>query len=291
MHLCSITISFTPLSDVAVPPFTSKASRTILAKLLESNSNTIFLSLLESKKECKPYTVTPIFLQSNRPIFKLKGPEKTQIIILRARNTYMFRAIFNIENMILDLAQGISRLGQEGRNLELYNAELHLGNHSVKVTTFKKICKCLGYIFRIDFLTPTMFAVSVGMQRLFPTPNLVLGSILKHWNTYASNTLRMNWDKTMNKIERGIFEVDYDLRPVTVPYGRSKEGRPQSIRGFLGWCIYQVKDPSLIQVCERLLAYGEYVGVGKSRSMGMGMITARPAIQDSHTQEQSPGAV
>jgi CRISPR-associated endoribonuclease Cas6 len=221
--------------------------------------------------------------EDGRPIFKTSG-DHAKHIVLESANIYKFYISFSHEDMMLDVAKALA----EKRNLKLFNTEVYISDAIVNVKHLSELRLELGKSFHIHFLSPTMFAVSGGMQRLLPLPSLVFGSILKHWNTYAPSYLKMDWSKTIKRVERGVFEVDYNIHPVTVSYGRSADGRPQSIRGFIGWCMYQVKDPSLIEVCERLLAYGEYVGVGKSRSMGMGMISAKPAFSDRHTQKEPP---
>lgn len=67
-------------------------------------------------------------------------------------------------------------------------------------------------------------------------------------------------------------EVDYSLKPVTVIYDERR--RP---RGFIGWVIYEHRriSPKLSRHLSRLLDYANYVGVGRFRSIGFGVVDVK----------------
>ena len=109
---------------------------------------------------------------------------------------------------------------------------------------------------------------------LFPHPFLIFWSLGTHWNTYAPPSLRIRdiWKLSYYAIH-ALMEVDYDLKPITAVYNGKK-----GPRAFAGWVIYKFRGVSkrLNQKLLRLLDYANYVGVGKSRSIGFGMTKIKP---------------
>ena len=69
-----------------------------------------------------------------------------------------------------------------------------------------------------------------------------------------------------------LVEVDYSVKPETVIYGKTGDGRLKLVRGFTGWIIYELIYPKLKPIYSKLLALARYMGVGRSRSIGFGQV-------------------
>jgi CRISPR-associated endoribonuclease Cas6 len=97
---------------------------------------------------------------------------------------------------------------------------------------------------------------------------------MDHWNSQVGEELVIRDSGLPYNSFFLLREVDYRISPVTVYYDEKR--RP---RGFIGRVLYHLA-PTRRQKRRRnllrLLDYANYVGVGKSRTMGFGMVSVKP---------------
>lgn len=131
---------------------------------------------------------------------------------------------------------------------------------------------------KVMFRTPTLLQypkhprlrIRESIHALYPQPLLIMLSLVRKWNRYEG-VERMG-------ISNAIFapyelrEVNHEIRPVTVHMGRVRT------RGFVGWIIYRVVSRSdrRVENYLRLLDMGRYTGVGRSTTMGLGLMNLVP---------------
>jgi len=117
----------------------------------------------------------------------------------------------------------------------------------------------------IRFASPTAFSLGDRRFTLFAEPRLVWDSLMRSWNLYAPEVLRLD------KVELGAFVVnqvvveDYHLHTETRHFPTYRQ------KGFVGTCTYHVKakDSYAPQVAA-LAEFARYSGIGYKTTMGMG---------------------
>ena len=277
--LCHLTFHFTPEQDVVVPPFTSKVSKTILIQLLGDGS------LISGIREPggllrKPLVVSPV-MAGGRPLFKLQG--QGGFMVLRAGHRYSFAvsAIGSLasEKFLNCLLDGLPRDG-----LKLFNARVSILGVDVVIRDLLELCLPEADAYRMAFRTPTVLQYprpwrwwfkDENRYCLFPHPHLIIWSLARHWNSLVPPDMKVpDVHRLACYASYALVETDYDVRPITVVYERDGTGP----RAFVGWVLFEhrVGNAKLDRRLRVLLDYANYVGVGKSRSIGFGMVEVRP---------------
>ena len=124
-----------------------------------------------------------------------------------------------------------------------------------------------------QFYTPVAFRQ--GKRDAFmPTPERVLGSLLRRWNHYSEQTFE-------KEIIDVLCESAHNVRTAVVSDPRSqyqhtgaKISHCNQFRGSVGSVTFQVfgkVDPLVIKQLNALADYALYAGVGRKTPMGMGM--------------------
>jgi CRISPR-associated endoribonuclease Cas6 len=109
----------------------------------------------------------------------------------------------------------------------------------------------------LHFLSPTSFKQKREVQ-LFPTSELVFGSLQRRWNIHAPPELHLpdlEW--------RGMVTA-YDLKTIAM------KGLGGVELGTRGWVSYQFFEPELARSAFILAKFSFYAGVGRKVTMGMG---------------------
>lgn len=119
-----------------------------------------------------------------------------------------------------------------------------------------------------SFCSPTAFSLSHHQFCLFPEPHLVWGSLLRAWNNYAPETLKMS----KQKIQEGVKTIQMVSCQLETAFLRFPN---HTQKGFLGQCTYQIEgDHSLLASLITLAAFAHYAGIGYTTTMGMGRVRA-----------------
>jgi len=272
-YICGITLSFILNNNIIAPPFTSKISKIIFIELLKNQS------LITDRYAYKPVTISPV-MSNGKPIFKLN--EKNQDLIkLEAEKPYEFHvSIIEKEPSKPLLLSLIESCGQTVVNV--LNAKAEIIRMNITLKQLEELHLPNSNAYRVEFKTPTILQMPKSLRWrfkgpryvLFPHPYLMIWSLATHWNAYAPPSLRIHdvW-KLAYYATHALMEVDYNIKPVTAIYTKGK-----GPRGFIGWVLYKFRGVSkrLNEQILRLLEYANYMGIGKSRSIGFGMVEAKP---------------
>lgn len=253
--------------ETTIPPFSSKVSRSILMKLNPS--------LLSAEKgSAKPYRITPIF-RGSRPLVKYTDGQREHLKLYPGTD-YYFEYTGIGKRASIEALMG-------GREVELFGSRFSITGIEFRKIEFEAIKMPEAEYYKITFLTPVLLSLPYSREKyghirhmLFPHTFLMFHSLIRHWNVYAPRRLIY---PDQNALARYAYynlpEADFQIRPRTAIYDEKK--RP---RGFTGWLILRrikgkgVKDGRILN----LLDYANYVGVGRSRSIGFGLVKVRPIM-------------
>lgn len=116
---------------------------------------------------------------------------------------------------------------------------------------------------KLIFLSPCAFKQS-GRYAIFPQENLLLQSLLAHWNA-AFPEYSLSDPDALQVLQQGLHIVDYNLHTIRYPL---KETR---IPSFLGNVTIEAHlAPPLLELWNTLLAFAPYGGIGIKTTLGMG---------------------
>jgi CRISPR-associated endoribonuclease Cas6 len=274
------SIDFTPLSSIVIPPFSSKVSRTLFIRMFGKKAE----ELSSEKSTFKPLILTPVYwVEGGYFLFKAddsKGLSKP--LTLRESSRYRFYAtLIGRSSEVVLLIQDLNLSSK----FELFSGEVSVENIGVEVKPFESFTlKDSDGLIRVQFKTPVLISFPKSWVRLnrkiparhslFPIPSFMIHGLAEHWNTYSPENLRIpNVAKLRAYSNYSLVEQDFDIKPVTAIYDEKR--RP---RGFIGWVLYKHRrlnrnlDSSLL----KLLDYANYIGVGRSRSIGFGTVEVEP---------------
>ncbi|MEM2448618.1 MAG: CRISPR-associated endoribonuclease Cas6 [Candidatus Bathyarchaeia archaeon] len=279
------SINFTSLSNIIIPPFSSKVSRTLFIRMFNRGVEKPVEYFSSEKFVFKPLILTPVYwMDGKRYLFKVDDSEGlSKPLILRENTKYCFYAVLisrgggELSSLIQGLAPSLK--------LELFNGEVLVENIGVEVKSFEGFgFKDSDGLIRVEFKTPVLISFPkswVKLERktparhsLFPIPSFMIHGLAEHWNSYAPEELKIpNVAKLRIYSNYSLVEQDYSVKPVTAVYDEKR--RP---RGFIGWTLYKHRrlNRSLDESLLKLLDYANYVGVGRSRSIGFGVVEVKP---------------
>ena len=117
------------------------------------------------------------------------------------------------------------------------------------------------------FSTATAFSLSERQFGLFPEPPFIWESLLRSWNRYAPETMRMEKQAMREAFGSQIAVTACALRTAFLHF-------PTSIqKGFTGRCTYQLLAPEpLAARLTTLAAFAKYACIGYKTTMGMGQV-------------------
>ncbi len=282
-----LSIGFTPLSNIIIPPFSSKVSKTLFIRMFNVVGRETAEGLLSGKPAFKPLILTPVYwVSEKRFMFKVDGSEDlSKPLILLKNAKYRFYATFiGRSGELFSLIQSLD----SNLRLELFNGEVLIGDIGVEVKSFESFgLKCQGGFIRMEFKMPVLISFPkswIKVDRripvrhsLFPIPSFMVHGLAEHWNNYAPEGLKIpNVAKLRAYSNYSLVEQDYHIKPVTAVYDEKR--RP---RGFMGWTLYEHRrlNKSLDEYLLKLLDYANYVGVGRSRSIGFGVVEVKPYVE------------
>ncbi|MCS6768756.1 MAG: CRISPR-associated endoribonuclease Cas6 [Candidatus Nitrosocaldus sp.] len=251
--------------ELEIPPFSSKVSRTIVLSMVGDKP------VLDGDRY-KSYTISPL-LVNNRPLIRVVDAtvsDKAYNLRLYPSNEYSFYVSAIGSDMITAILSG-------KKDIQLFNGTFTISGIELTATTFHTISLEKGDDIIIRFVTPALLQLprKWGERKragnfLFPVPSLLIWSVAQHWNRYAPQDLKIESCKRLAVYSNfAMLEMDYSLRPLAVVY--NEVSRPKGITGWVRWHIDDFDEGLAVQL-RRILAYAQYFGVGRSRSIGFGMV-------------------
>ncbi len=271
-RLVKLRFNVVPAEDIIIPPFSSKVSKTILIRVIPELE-----SLFNEKEAVKPIVTSPIF-REGKPLVKYKDGEDKPLALF-SNTPYYFETTL-IGDLTFKLTDILTNLID--RKVEVYNGKIRIADVQVEVKSFDQLSFPSSSYVRFDFLTPILLTLPLSKEKygyvrhfLFPHPYLMFYSLIMHWNKFAP---RENIILAPSKLARygyyTLLEADYDIQPKTVIYDSSRKPR-----GFVGWAIFErkTKKRKYDLLISKLLDYANYVGIGRSRTIGFGKVIIKPA--------------
>ena len=276
MQILKVEAVVTPLEDTIVQPFTGRVVRQILFKVAEKVEARELLEFLSSSAPRKPYSITPLY-RGGVPVFRT--PSDSKPLCLRKGLEYGFRACFVVRSLdIIKVLYGFLE------DVEIYGSK----RVSVRITGTEILDEtALGIPLRpketitLCFETPTLLQLpklrkksKINRYLLYPLPSLMIYSLKENWNAYADWKIKMaSW-----RANYAFVAVDHRIFPVTTIY--DKERKP---RGFIGYATYQImtKSSKILEALSKLLHYATLTNIGKSRSIGYGVVSVTKLSQIS----------
>ncbi|MEM2158389.1 MAG: CRISPR system precrRNA processing endoribonuclease RAMP protein Cas6 [Sulfolobales archaeon] len=275
-----------PEDDTVLPPTTSK-----LIKYITEVSCSGLSKLVRSKGFLKPLSISMLF-NNNKPLYSVFNPNNQHPLVIRGGVPLTAKVSAVVSNGSLGIEdfkciEGCWQTPYGNFNLEL--AELEIIKPDLLSVGLRKY-------FKISYLTPTLITAKYMIppmlktrsrelperHKLIPQPSFLFSYLLRLWNSIVGPNEKIPncsaGDLEAYKLGRladiTLIEVDYRLRPITVVVGKDDGGRLRTARGFTGWVIYESLTPTnkLHSTFDKLLALAKYLGVGRSRGIGFGMI-------------------
>ncbi len=270
------------ISDVILPPLTSK----VLKYIIEKYGPDILKELTSQRRAFKPIQISPLFIR-DKPLYS-RGEPIPPIARGTVLNAWISLVSNSLDPSILDISG-------------TYNTPYGVIDVSLVEVEVVDVCKLsldIDKYFKIEFLTPTVLTAKHMIppplktrsralperHRLIPQPSFMFSYLLKFWNAIAKPEERIpsaaasNWEayKLGRLADVTLVEVDYNIRPETVVVGRDSSGKLRRARGFVGWVIYEVLAKKLRDVYAKLLTLANYLGIGRSRGIGLGIVRIVP---------------
>jgi CRISPR-associated endoribonuclease Cas6 len=116
------------------------------------------------------------------------------------------------------------------------------------------------------FASPSAFSMGDRRFALFPEPILVWDSLMRSWNRYAPEVLRIDKTAMRDFVTRNVTVSDYNLHTTCLYFPK------YTLKGFTGICSYSIQgttDECASQL-SALAEFARYSGIGYKTTMGMG---------------------
>lgn len=280
MYVTRVLFTVTPLQDLILPPFTSKVTRTA------------FTVLMGEPPALGRMASFSVLFREGKPLYKRPGQH-----VLTASAGENLEAQFSI------ISRENPRIPESAAEFTFGNALLHARVEEVEIVRLEELSTPLPRKFVVHYLTPTLLPIpgrspflrEAGIRRRYKLlPDLALAMRL------------LTYDLKMRKIDlvpftpfqvykwtmRAVAELDYKVRPETVIY-TVRDGKPSIERGFTGYVAYELLDAGseMAKAFTKLIALAQYMGLGKSRSIGFGHIQVSPLAERPNPKkdlQQSP---
>ena len=232
--------------------FSSKIAKTILLSKYPE-----FEKTFKSRQPFKNFVVSVLF-RENKPLISSKNRK----IVLKRNIPYRFYFTYIGEIPIEILKPWKCKIFEANAVIR----PLYMKNEYIDKIRLRK-----SPYYKIDFITPTLLKIpgeKSSYYELYPNTYLVYHSIISHWNKYTSPELKIKINNIF-EIWRKIRIIEQKIRVVKVTYDQ------KTFKAFIGNIIVKIDD-SIIENISRIFAYANYIGIGKSRSIGFGQVNITP---------------
>lgn len=201
--------------------------------------------------------------------FKL-NPYSQYFYFDKSKNSYIWKiSTLNKEakENIIDIMLNDT---DETINLDYNNTKIKiLSKEIISLTNYKNIADKFFLseetkrFTNITFLTPTTYKLNKEFV-FFPNLDNIFVSAYNKWNTYGEN-ISLEDNNIISDISKNVNIVKYNLRSVKF----SMEG--VKINSFMGnIVIYCAGNKPLVNICNILLEFSKYSGIGAKTSISMG---------------------
>lgn len=293
-YVITLSLRLTPLSDVILPPMSSRLLKYLV---FESPCFSDIRGIINSRSSFKNVTLFAIRrggrrLYSTRerqdPLVARSGEVLLARLALYSRELPSYQALFGCNGVLRFSGSSIAYSIDEVTIEDVNSITVNLS----KGSTFKLVIHT-PLLLPSKLMTPPPLTVSKLISsiksgyRLLPTPSYILSAACREWiGVVRGERVREHIAPYVlgRLADIAIYELDVNIKPVTVIYGRDDKGKLRLVRGPVGYIIYKLESKRLEKIVDKLLAFTTRIGLGKSRSIGFGEIEIQPL---SKTQETS----
>ncbi|ABP95313.1 MULTISPECIES: CRISPR system precrRNA processing endoribonuclease RAMP protein Cas6 [Metallosphaera] len=262
MEIVKASLTLIPTRDVILPPVTSK----VLKYLIMSGELFPFLrDLVSSRDKHKPLFISNLGVNGRRLVL-MKPVHVSRGTALDAFISYPLRpdAITPVNGV--------------------FNTPY--GEFQVTLNSFMVLDEFQppqGNVVRVNFVSPVLLSSMIGLPPslnprfrgrgsnfTIPSPGLIIASAYK---THQGLTRRFDDVKSfklavlVNALSKVI---NFRMRPVTVSLGERGD-KVRKTRGVKGWIEFEL--PPEFRGTMKYLMVGSYLGIGRSRGIGLGEIS------------------
>ena len=287
-YLITIKLSLTPLSDLILPPMSSKLLKYIV---LSSSCFEDIRGFARSHASFKPITLYTLrrggrrlysTTESRSPMVIRVGEVLEGRIAVYARNPFSLSSLSGCEDVVEfhNSRIAVSVTGASIENVESLNAGIEVGK------PFKLVIHT-PLLLSPKLMTPPPLSTSKLVKsikpgyRLLPTPSYIMSAACGEWLGLIRG-VRVKDNIAPYVVGRlsdvAFYEVDLNIEPKTVVYGRDEKGNLRLVRGVIGYVAYTLTTPKLEKIANKLLALATRIGLGKSRSIGFGEVEVKEFI-------------
>ncbi|AEB95253.1 CRISPR system precrRNA processing endoribonuclease RAMP protein Cas6 [Metallosphaera cuprina] len=275
MQIVRLNFSVRPLRDVVLPPMTSKVVKYLI---LSEKVLPFVKDLVESKRKQKPLFISNLGLNGKRLYSTEEMIRRGDVIKVKAFTKMSASVSFPMMGEIMNMGGG--RVSTPYGDFEIllesinvfngFNSDVEGKNLKVRIVTPALLS---SKIYLPPFLERYRKA-KVGLS-LIPSPGLLVASAYRTYLGLLGSTENEEEDLKSFKLTvlvNGLSKVvDFELKPVTVIIGEDDKGRLRKSRGVEGWIMFDVTG-KLKRAVAKYLSVASYLGVGKSRGIGLGEI-------------------
>ncbi|GAB6148796.1 CRISPR system precrRNA processing endoribonuclease RAMP protein Cas6 [Stetteria hydrogenophila] len=283
----SVSVRFTALRDVVLPPFTGRVLKTLLHA---SPCMEALRGLYASRPTQRPVRLTALRLGWRRLY---------QTVDSAGRGPLRVRAGSTLRGVVSAIVRGdpfavVGDAGGCSGRLPAPLDGLSFEVEEVKLETVEGLTAGVraGEEFKLVIHTPLLLdtklmtppvlvdssLVKVGQAyRLLPTPSYIAAAAVRLWLALARGERDLKAESWIpyavgRLSDVLVAEVDYKLKPVTAIYGRAGDGGLRKARGPVGYVILKPLSDRLAPILDKTLALAQRLGLGKSRAIGFGEV-------------------
>lgn len=122
----------------------------------------------------------------------------------------------------------------------------------------------------------------------FPPPGLIVAYAYNlYCSTFGKKYIEEKEFKLATLVNGLTVVTGYNLRPLTVEIGKSKYRKERKTRGMVGWMEFDTHYEKLKKKIMKYLLISSYLGLGRSRGIGLGEIMVDFISQDKKTNSLS----
>jgi len=280
-YLHSVMLELQAEHAATLPATMGHLAHALLLKLI-SQVDPALSALLHEEQGYRPFTVSPL----------LGGRVQGKSIRLQAGQRYRLRVT------LLDggqLWQRLSTRVHERDALRLYLGTATFRLDRVLTTPTLDSSGWAGFTdwqtlaatparrsITMHFASPTAFSLGKRRFALIPDPVLVWDSLLRVWNSYSPEVLRIEKDALRDFVKQHVMISDSYVHTTMLYFPT----HPQ--KGFVGTCSYLVQQHERKEANQlmALAEFARYAGMGSKTTMGMGQVRAEePHISRSFRLE------
>lgn len=273
-RLVRVQFTAVPQRDSVLPPLSSKVVKELIlsGKLLPSLS-----SLVRSRDKDKPLFISNLIVNGRRLFNRRDG----DVVFVEAGTRLKFFVSFPYyDYFVSELRSGL---------FETRYGDFLVNVSKVQLLDLDELNKVEpnGKNFLIKFVSPTLLSsktllppslkekykgVKPGYS-LIPSVGLVLAYAYKVYSAFLGRKASEEITYRLGVLGNALSKVlGYHLEPVTVVIGRDEKGNLREARGFIGWMEFDIADPSLKRTVIKYLLVSSFLGLGKSRGIGLGEV-------------------